>query len=238
MLPQRAVTVSIIWHLMLCVGLGLGDWLFSKDLFSPPRVMATQIVVKEGKKRPEDYLPRKARPAKKTQAPKAPNKPLENKPNIKEKEPENPHLKPLEKIKPVDAKKLADTESLLKDLSDTFSNELDAKEDVVEDESALDSTYFDTVYSLIKQSFVVPPHIDGPTGQKLQADLRLYIGRGGEILKMELERPSGDEHFDRAIMDGINRVNNFGPPPNELQANLSLRGIMVELCPFKCQTAN
>lgn len=133
-------------------------------------------------------------------------------------------------------KKKVDYKKELARLSQTFSEELShsvsAKEDYVEIEA--DGSYFDQIYSLIKRSFVVPPHVNGPQGRSLQAVLRLFLSPEGNLSKLVLEHSSGDEHFDKAVMDGTKRVANFGPVPIMLQTALSKDGVMVEMCPFKC----
>lgn len=121
-------------------------------------------------------------------------------------------------------------------LSKSFAAQLESEvksEEPVQDYED-DGSYFDQIYSLIKKSFVVPPHINGPQGHKLQAVLRLFLSSDGHLARLNLEQSSGDEHFDKAVMDGTRRVNNFGAVPLMLQSALSNDGVIVEMCPFKC----
>jgi hypothetical protein len=118
-------------------------------------------------------------------------------------------------------------------LSKSFASDLAESEDV-ETNIVEDASYFDQVYSLIKQSFIVPAHINGPEGRKLQSVLKIFLASDGSLNKLELVASSGDEHFDKAVMDGTRRVNNFGAVPIFLQTALKERGIIVELCPFTC----
>lgn len=120
-------------------------------------------------------------------------------------------------------------------LSESFAAELavNSKDSVADTDD--DGNYFDQIYLLVKKSFVVPAHINGPQGQNLQAVLRLFLSPDGNLSRLNLEQSSGDEHFDKAVMDGTKRVNNFGAVPLVLQRTLSENGVLVEMCPFKCR---
>lgn len=139
---------------------------------------------------------------------------------------------------PSSAKKpVKDFAKQLASITKSFAKDFEKEQQEVftpDGEVADDATYFDQVYALIKGSFVVPPHIDGPAGHKLQTVVRIFLASDGTLTNLELESSSGDEHFDKAVIDGTRRINNFGAVPIFLQAALRERGIVVELCPFKC----
>lgn len=122
----------------------------------------------------------------------------------------------------------------LASLTKMFSQELSSKKTAEVIEAPADHSYFDQVYSLIKESFIVPPHVNGPVGYKLQAVLRLFILADGSLSELKLEQSSGDEHFDKAVLEGTKRVANFGSVPVLLQGLMRERGVVVELCPFTC----
>lgn len=148
---------------------------------------------------------------------------------------EEPLPKVAEKIKSK-PKTATDYSKALASLSQTFAQDLaDAKPEEAVGEPIIDSNYFDEIYTLIKESFVVPPHINGPQGKNLQTVVKLFLSADGSLLRIELVTPSGDDHFDKAVMDGTQRISNFGLVPITLQGMVRERGIVVELCPFKCK---
>jgi hypothetical protein len=210
-----AFILSFLLHGFLFFLLSFGFNMRSKPQQS--FALEAKLMLKE-KRRAPDLLPRKVVMPKKDPTPK-PEKVVEAK-------------KPLKVIKKVDyARELAL-------LSESFAQELAAdNSDAKEEEQAQedDGTYFDQIYMLIKKSFVLPPHINGPSGHNLLAVLRLFLQADGTIASLVLEQSSGDEQFDKAIMEGTKRVHNFGAVPLTLQAALSRDGVLVEMCPFKCQ---
>lgn len=243
MLFKRALITSLIVHAIALVFLGAGysfSWLVPKHNLAP---LEAKVIFK-GKPRDKELLPRKKSP--KIPAPEQAQKSLDKKEEVKVPiVPEAPKMaqavvrvadKPVVKEATKVVKSKVDYTSELKKLSASFSEDLSkiTKESAPEELSSEDSTYFDQIYALIKESFILPPHIDGPQGHKLQAVIRLFLSDDGNLSKLDLERSSGDEHFDKAVLDGAKRVSNFGKVPLLLQNALSEKGVVVELCPFKC----
>lgn len=230
---RKALIYSFILHVSMVSVVNLSvrlSWLLPQKKAEP---FEAKIIFK-GKPREKNLLPRKQ--AVPLAAAKQLEKPLEKKPDSKP-EPEKKAAFPAEKdalVKTSSSKK--NFTDALKKLSARFSEDLasEKKDTTPEDFSEYDASYFDEVYARIKESFVVPPHINGPMGKKLQATLRLYILYDGTLGKVDLERSSGDEHFDKAVVDGTKRVTNFGRPPILLQNALADRGIVVDMCPFTC----
>lgn len=227
MLQKKYLILSVIAHGAIFAFL-LAGLPFMKP--APRHVPLEATLMFKKKARPEHWLPDKVPEAKKRTA-----ETLEQpapKPQVAQEA-----SVPVKKDKKTsDPKKKVDYRQELARLSKSFSEELDhavdAKE-VIEDFSA-DGSYFDQVYSLVKRSFVVPPHVNGPRGHSLQAVLRLFIAPKGNLLRLTLDRSSGDEHFDKAVLEGTQRVENFGAVPLMLQNVLSEDGIVIEMCPFKC----
>jgi hypothetical protein len=223
---RRALALSLVVHAVLCALL-----LFGLQ-FSPvrPRTatpIEARLVIKKAKNK--DHLPRKApiteEPAKTNQKEKiADVKKIVDKVVTKE------------KATSTQAKKPSDYLKALATLSQSFAQELaESKPEEADGEVIADATYFDQVYSLIKAAFIVPPHINGPQGRNLQTVVKLYLASDGSLLRIDLVSPSGDEHFDKAVMEGTRRVDNFGLVPLTLQSLVRERGIVVQLCPFACE---
>lgn len=243
MLFRKAFITSVIVHALALGFLGAGftfSWLVPKQNLAP---LEAKVIFK-GKPRDKELLPRKKSPKIPTEerAKKSPDKKEEMKVPLVSETPKVAHAtvpvadKPVLKEAAKVVKPKIDYTSELKKLSASFSEDLSkiSKESAPEDFSSEDSTYFDQIYALIKESFILPPHLDGPQGHKLQAVIRLFLLDDGSLSKLDLERSSGDEHFDKAVLDGAQRVSNFGKVPILLQNALSEKGVMVELCPFKC----
>jgi outer membrane biosynthesis protein TonB len=227
---KRAIIISSAVHAALFALLLSGlDW-SSAAQKSPSLPIEAQLVVKNKDK---NLLPKKPKAKPIAEAPKPDAPPKEVKapdPVAKEVTPKKTPEKTVSKAKNNDAYMKA-----LSSLSQNFARDVAVKEEVEpEGVTAEDASYFDQIYSLIKASFVVPPHINGPQGRSLQAVLRIYLASDGSLNKLDLVTASGDEHFDKAVMEGTKRVHNFGPVPIFLQASLREKGVVVELCPFTC----
>lgn len=234
---KKSLIISSILHVAIFAVLLSGiDWSWQSPTKNPYSIEARLII--KSKVRKKDLLPKKPKTPAPTEAnEKASEQPAEKKPADQ--------LAPVAKIaarkeepksKALSAKKDHDYTKELSSLSRSFAKELADKAEVVPDSEEVveDSSYFDQIYTLIKESFVVPPHVNGPQGNKLQAVLRIFLASDGSLFKLDMESSSGDEHFDKAVMDGTRRVNNFGAVPIFLQNALRERGLVVELCPFKC----
>ncbi|USN51530.1 MAG: TonB C-terminal domain-containing protein [Myxococcales bacterium] len=242
MLLKKALIVSVIIHAIGLGFLGAGvnfSWFLHKKNQAP---LEAKVIFK-GKARDKELLPKKktVQPAQKVAPAKVVQKKTTAKTPVPPKKTEIAQKKIKNLAKPVvkQAERViehkAEYAEALKKLSASFNEDLSQlKDDVAPEDFVVDSDYFDQIYTLIKEAFIVPPHVNGPQGQKLQAIIRLYLQRDGSLFKLNLERSSGDEHFDKAVLDGAKRVNNFGEVPILLQNALSENGVVIELCPFKC----
>jgi outer membrane biosynthesis protein TonB len=245
---KRPLAVSFVLHgAFLALLLLTADW--SPRKLSPAlKPIEAHLIIKK-KDRPKDLLPRKIK-AKEPSLPEEnsqkeaevkPAKPIEPEPTPKAKPaivddkkalaslPKNKTKEEKKAVKP-DAKYL----KMLSSLSESFLKDL-ASEDESLEPSEAEVSYYDQIYSLIKESFVVPPHVLGPSGNNLMITIRIYLSPDGNLNKLDLEHTSGDEHFDKAVIDGTRRVNNFGQVPIFLQDVLRQRGVVVDLCPVKCK---
>jgi outer membrane biosynthesis protein TonB len=234
MIQKRALTISLVIHVAL-FGLLLTrmEW-FSKK---PKENMAIEARLVIKKQKNKNHLPHKIKPIPSQIEPKPEEEKKADQSNPPPEQKKSEEVPVMETAKKAAAKKsMPDYTKALAALSNSFREELEKiQPKEPEAEVITDSTYFDQVYSLIKESFVVPPHINGPQGKHLRAELRILLLADGSLMNVDLISPSGDEHFDKAIIDGTRRVNNFGLVPLPLQNLMKERGIIVELCPFTCQ---
>lgn len=220
---KTTIILSLLLHGAIFLSLRF-DWSLAK--LKPSVALETQVVFK-AKPKSKELLP---------------NKPKPEAAATKMAEQKIPAPKPMkvesEKARPAPKKENISYGKKLASLSKSFAADLAADEEeevLAPSESTNDASYFDTMYTLIKESFVVPPHLFGPKGESLQTVLRIFLSASGHLIKIELETSSGDEQFDKAVMDGTRRVNNFGQVPLFLQEMLQKRGVAVELCPIKCK---
>lgn len=246
MSTKRALIISFIFHLFLVIFVSkAGNFSFSQK---PKNLSALEAkLVFKGKARDKELLPRKKKepkaslPVEKKEEIAKIKPPSEAKPKLQEQKPQ-PTPKPV-KAESANIKKIApkqvevpkkDFAQQLAKLSQAFSDEVINTDNQSEESEYEDHSYYDQIYSLIKEAFIVPPHVNGPQGMKLQAVIRIYLEKNGSLSKLKLERSSGDDHFDNAVLDGAKRVSNFGQVPVLLQKSLNTAGVVVELCPFKC----
>lgn len=235
---KRALILSVVFHALLLAVLTLG---FGFKMKPKEVTISARLVIKSQKKN-KDLLPKKAKAEKLAKEPE--KKLASNSQDLAKLKQEPPKIAP-ESAKPKqELPKVAEPQKVaskqenyadtLKALSQSFAQEINKgkAESQPEDEGGDD--YFDQIYSLLKSSFVIPPHLNGPKGEKLAVVVRLFLAKDGRINKLDLETSSGDDHFDKAVMDGAKRVNSFGPVPIVLQDTLREKGLVVELCPFKC----
>jgi|GEM_PF-1555100 len=238
---KKALIASFLLHgLLLVLSSGIG-WAWSKSR-APLKTIETHLVIKD-KSRNKELLPRKE---------KAPPPPEQEK--KREKDQIAPMAKAEEPVVKKDTKDVKDASiaskrslpktapskyvNKLASLSEMYAKEITEEKITVPEGEVEDDSYFDRIHTLIKESFVVPKHLDGPRGAQLQAVIRLFLASDGSLNKLTLETPSGDEHFDKAVIDGTKRVSNFGAVPVLLQDVMRERGLVVELCPVKCQKSS
>lgn len=222
MFANKAFLLSMVLHLGLILVLGARlnfSWPHKKEM---PAVEAHLVF--KAKVRDKELLPKKHAP---NQA--AAEKMIEKTVTLEQKV-----LAPIH----AQSKKVAAKHNYSKELaslSKMFNQELHSKKTVeLISEAPVEHSYFDQIYTLIKESFIVPPHVNGPAGYKLQAVVRLFLLADGSLSDLKLEQSSGDEHFDKAVLEGTKRVANFGSVPILLQGLMRERGVVVELCPFTC----
>lgn len=227
----KAFGLSIVLHALLFIVLQSGFSFVARPQ-NKFKALEAKMMLKEKVRKP-DLLPRKPQVATpKPEIAKKPEKVVSEAPVLATPTP-TPTPKALKPEAKPNKSRYADQLALLsKNFAAEINTQVKAEEVIPEWED--DGSYFDQIYSLIKKSFVVPPHLNGPQGHNLQAVLRLFLSSDGNLSRLNLEQSSGDEHFDKAVMEGTRRVNNFGAVPLMLQSSLSSQGVVVEMCPFKC----
>ena len=212
---KKALKISLGLHLGACFIL-----IFMTAYEKPQKVTMEASLVFKNAKKSKDLLPKKPILVK--------NNSLEKKIIVKE----------VAKKEDKKEEKLVKKNNFLDELevlSKSYEEDLAKKPSSTPEDESANATYFDEIYTLIKNSFSIPPHLDTPAALKLKSLLRLTINAQGDILNVALEKSSGDDYFDKTVLNGTKKVTNFGPPPINLQESLSSVGILIELCPKNCE---
>lgn len=223
--PQPMVWISILGsaaaHAGLIVLLIIGGLV--KESGGREHVKITALL-KKGKPRPKEWLPRKEPAA----APAPPQ-----------------NARPAKDAKKSDAKKTAHQSSSRVDYSKDMNSALSglAKEGGREDEgegspdgvdegTALiaqkGNEYMTKVYSAVKGQYSVPEIITERERMFLNATVIITINARGQIKDLTFEKRSGNQVFDSAIEAAIRRAAPFPPPPEELAGKYASEGIGID----------
>jgi protein TonB len=221
--PQPMVWISILGsaaaHAGLIVLLIIGGLV--KDSGEREHVKITALL-KKGKERPKDWLPRKEAAA----APAPPK-----------------NVRPSKEAKKTDSKasKTSSRVDYSKDMGSALASLVKegAKEDEgegspngVDEGTALiaqkGNEYMTKVYSAVKGQYSVPEIITERERQFLNAVVIITINARGQIKNLTFEKRSGNQVYDSAIEAAIRRAAPFPPPPPELVDKYSSEGIGID----------
>jgi protein TonB len=221
--PQPMVWISILGsaaaHAGLVILLIIGGLV--KDSGEREHVKITALL-KKGKERPKDWLPRKEAAA----APAPPK-----------------NVRPTKDAKKVDSKarKKSSRVDYSKDMGSALASlaaegakedEGEGSPDGVDEGTALiaekGNEYMTKVYSAVKGQYSVPKVITERERQFLAATVVITINARGQIKNLTFEKRSGNQVYDSAIEAAIRRAAPFPPPPAELADKYSSEGIGIE----------
>jgi outer membrane biosynthesis protein TonB len=90
--------------------------------------------------------------------------------------------------------------------------------------------YFTAVHDAILENYLVPSVISERERLFLSASVVAWIGRGGQILKHEFQKKSGNAFFDQALELAIQRTK-LPPPPPDLAQSLRDTGVVLNFKP-------
>ncbi len=222
------VLASVLGH-----GLVVGGALVLGWAFAGPRVELEQKPIKAslvrlGKKRDEKLLPRKEEPPpppKVEEVAVATPKPPDNAVKIPSKD-----AKP---EKPVDQKKsLFDAFAKTAKASKPQELEGEADGDPLGDSARQEGErYYGLLNSVVKRNYDVSNTIDEAERRRLRAEVAIRIGPAGELLDVSLQKPSGNELFDSAVIGAVKKASPFAPPPPHLRDSLKKDGVAFVFTP-------
>lgn len=218
MFKKRAFLLSICFHLFLFCSL-MKFQLFKQN---PKKTLMAQLVFK-GDMAKKNQLPKKNLNSSK-------NEPLLL--PISQKSKSSPPKKnpPKKEIK----KNSSDYNKLLKNLSSDFINDINSYKDS-DNDIEKNGDYFDQIYTLIKNSFVLPKSLEEKEKNNLNNIVKIFLKENGQLLNAILEKSSGNEIFDKLVIEGILRIKSFGQVPSSLITYFKEQGLSVKMCPYECQ---
>jgi TonB family protein len=233
--------VSVAGHgLMLVVGLVYSALTAGPKVDpNPPVIKAT--LVRQGKPRDEKLLPRKEQPPPPPKEVKAPPAP----PSEAVKPPDKAVVPvPVAKPQPAPAPQKGDTssEDRRKRLFGAFDKtakqappeELEGAEDGdVDGDSATaeGERYFALLSSQIRRNYDVAESISKEERASLRAQVKVRLGRAGEVVESALALSSGNDLFDAIVLAAVKKAAPFSPPPQHLRDLLQKQGVVLEFSP-------
>ncbi|HEX8699403.1 MAG TPA: TonB family protein [Myxococcaceae bacterium] len=235
------VGVSIAGHVLLGVFGLLYSYVTSGPKVDPNPPVIRATLVRQGKPRDQKLLPRKeelppppkevkAPPAPPTQAPKPPEKVAVPVPGVK---PEP---------KPAPQKGDTSAEDRRKRLFGAFDKtakkapeeELEGQEDGdPSGDSAVQEgeRYFALLSTQVRRNYDVADVIPDTERMYLKAQVKMRLGRAGEVIEASLSTPSGNDLFDAAVVAAVKKASPFSPPPDHLRDPLQKQGVVLEFRP-------
>ncbi|MDY7228485.1 TonB family protein [Hyalangium rubrum] len=234
--------VSVGGHAMLVVLGALYSFLTSGPKVDPNPPVIRATLVRQGKPRDQKLLPRKEElppPPKEVKAPPAPPTPTPAPPE-KVAVPV-PGVKPEPAPKPAPQKGEASAEERRKRLFGAFDKtakqapeELEGAEDGDPDgdsATAEGERYYALLSTQVRRNYNVADTIPDTERMYLKAQVKMRLGRIGEVLEASLSTPSGNDLFDAAVVAAVKKASPFSPPPDHLRDALQKQGVVLEFRP-------
>jgi TonB family protein len=181
----------------------------------------TASLVRMGKKRPEDFLPRKE-----SAPPPEPEKVLIP----------TPGMKPDPKTKPSKEKTDAAKKSLFDALDKTAKQDEELEGEADGDPNG-DSAkqegekYYGVIKAAVHRNYDVTNAI--PEGERIQlkADIVIRLDAEGGLIDIKFASKSPNELFNEAVLRAVKKAAPFGPPPMPLRNALKKDGVQLRFTP-------
>ena len=91
--------------------------------------------------------------------------------------------------------------------------------------------YWGLISAQIRRNYDVSQTIPEQERVNLRAQVILFIGRSGDVLRAKLVKGSGNPMFDNAVMAATKKAGPFPPPPDHLRNTLQTNGVRLEFRP-------
>lgn len=244
-LPWRRFLIgSLVGHALLVALALLWAWvgLGPRVKLDPEPIKAT--LVRQGKARDKNLLPRKEEPVPPPKAVEAPPQPTPE-PSPTPPAPSAPAVAiPNAAPKPPPAAQKGDRsgEDRRKKLFGAFDKAAKPSSSDEEPEGAEDGDpngdsataegerYFALLKSQIERNYNVANVIPESERIQLKARVLVKVSRAGDVVDVRLTKPSGNGVFDAAVVNAVRRAAPFSPPPDHLRSQLR-DGVALEFAP-------
>ena len=254
-LTTWAISFSVTVHLLLAGVFLLGDFKFNKAIDLNKNVVQTRLV-KLGKERKKEWLPRKTKPKPKPKAVKkhtaAPKKsgqkpPAASKPQKigqtqtqsgtgETRAPEPDRQQQMsDALSKLQATQTTDLNQLIDDKMTPEDDEGQANGSVLGTEVSgeMEASYNGLLSAHIRSAFELPTVLTEAERMRLRAHLFIKIGAGGELLSSKVTQSSGNAAFDNSILAAAQKSVPLPNPPLVLRG-LYRQGVTLEFCPIRC----
>ena len=229
---RRFLAFSLAAHVVL-----IAAALFAHALFGDPTIdldqkPITAKLVRLGKKRDPKFLPRKEEPTPPSKALPAP---------LPAPEPQKVAIAPkAPPVKKVEGQKKGEDQAR-QQLFGAFNRfKKHPPEELEGDENgdpsgdsaeAEGEKYWALLSSQVHRNYDVSQTISDEERIRLKAQVALFIGRTGQVLRVRLVHSSGNALFDNAVIAAVKRASPFSPPPEKLRRSLESTGVVLEFTP-------
>lgn len=215
--------VSVGAHAAVVALMMVLSWLYETPRVDLDQKPITASLVRQGKKRDEQLLPRKE--------PEAPPPPAEAKVPIP-----TPNVKPEPKPKVTSDKPQPNAKKSLFDALNKTAKpeELEGEEngDPNGDSAKQEGEkYFGVISGAVRRNYDVSNTIPESERIRLTADVLIRLDAAGNLLEVKLTHSSGNDVFDGAVLGAIKKTAPFGPPPVHLKDTLKNKGVPLRFKP-------
>lgn len=217
---KRVIAISAGAHVAVLIGFIVSS-LWKPHHDGPPQNVITTKLVRLGKERPKDWLPRKTEPpppaAKPEPTPAVAAQPSETAPSAKDR------IKELSKVaSALDRLKQHDEEEPEGREDGTPSG--DAKEAIVGNKFATE------VYNCLKANWAVEG-LDESRVRNKKAAIVVRVASDGRFIESEITDSSGVPNFDQAVIRAVKRCGKVSPPDPVIRDAVKSDGIEVVFTP-------
>jgi TonB family protein len=91
--------------------------------------------------------------------------------------------------------------------------------------------YYGQLSAQVKRFYDVSETIPDQERVRLVAQVALFIDSSGQLSRVRLAKPSGNDLFDSAVLEAVKRAAPFAPPPVHLRSALQKYGIVLQFRP-------
>ncbi|MFT3706807.1 MAG: TonB family protein [Archangium sp.] len=222
------VGLSVVGHL-----LAVGVWLLLGWVFAGPRMELDQKPIKAslvrlGKPRDEKLLPRKE------DEPPPPPPKVDKVEVAAPKPPDNAVKIPTKDAKPEKEQKKSLFDAFNKTGKQAKAEELEGEADGDPNGDAAKQEgekYYGLLRSVVKRNYDVSNTIDEAERRRLRAEVAFRIGNAGELIDVDVTKPSGNELFDEAVLAAVKKAAPFTPPPEHIRDELKKNGVAIVFTP-------